>query len=395
MIKYKNFFIGLLIVAFIFQISKFYTFYEDYSDWQYADWLINYQGGFVRRGLIGEILFKIHIFLSINLDIIILFFIIFSYLILTFLLIKSLKFLDNSKIDTLIFFSPGFFIYPIMNSEVIGRKEILLFISLGLIVFFEKKLKDKYLILMIVLIILILSLSHSGLLFYSPYFIFLYFLINLNRNKKINLIKILVFIISLLVIFFLIYLNQGTKTQVFEICESIKNFVKEDCINRGQFLWLYSPLSEHMNINLKFKTNFKNYFFIYFLSLIAVFLFFSLKLKFSRFNTNNRYLNFINPFLIFLLLFILTIPIYILGLDWGRYISMSYFSSYFIYIYLIKEKNLKFEYNNSIIKKNVSKKLFFIFLIFYTLSWTFPFYAANSFKYPLKKPFIQLQKVIN
>ncbi len=395
MIKYKNLFIGLLIVAFIFQISKFYTFYEDYSDWQYADWLINYQGGFVRRGLIGEILFKIHIFLSINLDIIILFFIIFSYLILTFLLIKSLKFLDNSKIDTLIFFSPGFFIYPIMNSEVIGRKEILLFISLGLIVFFEKKLKDKYLILMIVLIILILSLSHSGLLFYSPYFIFLYFLINLNRNKKINSIKILVFIISLLVIFFLIYLNQGTKTQVLEICESIKNFVKEDCINRGQFLWLYSPLSEHMNINLKFKTNFKNYFFIYFLSLIAVFLFFSLKLKFSRFNTNNRYLNSINPFLIFLLLFILTIPIYILGLDWGRYISMSYFSSYFLYIYLIKEKNLKFEFNNSIIKKNVSKKLFFIFLIFYTLSWTFPFYAANSFKYPLKKPFIQLQKVIN
>ncbi len=395
MIKYKNLFIGLLIVAFIFQISKFYTFYEDYSDWQYADWLINYQGGFVRRGLIGEILFKIHIFLSINLDIIILFFIIFSYLILTFLLIKSLKFLDNSKIDTLIFFSPGFFIYPIMNSEVIGRKEILLFISLGLIVFFEKKLKDKYLILMIVLIILILSLSHSGLLFYSPYFIFLYFLINLNRNKKINSIKILVFIISLLVIFFLIYLNQGTKTQVLEICESIKNFVKEDCINRGQFLWLYSPLSEHMNINLKFKTNFKNYFLIYFLSLIAVFLFFSLKLKFSRFNTNNRYLNSINPFLIFLLLFILTIPIYILGLDWGRYISMSYFSSYFLYIYLIKEKNLKFEFNNSIIKKNVSKKLFFIFLIFYTLSWTFPFYAANSFKYPLKKPFIQLQKVIN
>jgi len=395
MIKYKNLFIGLLIVAFIFQISKFYTFYEDYSDWQYADWLINYQGGFVRRGLIGEILFKIHIFLSINLDIIILFFIIFSYLILTFLLIKSLKFLDNSKIDTLIFFSPGFFIYPIMNSEVIGRKEILLFISLGLIVFFEKKLKDKYLILMIVLIILILSLSHSGLLFYSPYFIFLYFLINLNRNKKINSIKILVFIISLLVIFFLIYLNQGTKTQVLEICESIKNFVKEDCINRGQFLWLYSPLSEHMNINLKFKTNFKNYFFIYFLSLIAVFLFFSLKLKFSRFNTNNRYLNSINPFLIFLLLFIFTIPIYILGLDWGRYISMSYFSSYFLYIYLIKEKNLKFEFNNSIIKKNVSKKLFFIFLIFYTLSWTFPFYAANNFKYPLKKPFNQLQKIIN
>ena len=91
MIKYKNFFVGLLAVAFIFQVSKFYTFYEDYSDWQYADWLINYQGGFIRRGFIGELLFKVHTFLSLNLDVIVLFFVIFLYLILTVLLIKTLK----------------------------------------------------------------------------------------------------------------------------------------------------------------------------------------------------------------------------------------------------------------------------------------------------------------
>ena len=186
-----------------------------------------------------------------------------------------------------------------------------------------------------------------------------------------------------------------TKTQVLEICDSIKNFVKGDCINRGQFLWLYSSLSEHMNITLKFKTNFKDYFIIYFLSLIGVFLFLLIKLKFAKFKTNNRYLNSINPILIFLFLFMLTFPIYILGLDWGRYISMSYFSSYFLYIYLIKENNLKFDLDNSILKKNISKKLFLIFVIFYTLSWTFPFYAANTFKYPLKKPFEALQKVIN
>ena len=79
MIKLKNFFIGLLVVAFIFQISKFYTFYEEYSDWQYADWLINYQGGFIRRGLIGELLFKIHNILSVNLDILVFSFVILLY----------------------------------------------------------------------------------------------------------------------------------------------------------------------------------------------------------------------------------------------------------------------------------------------------------------------------
>ena len=31
-----------------------------------ADWLINYQGGFVRRGFIGEILFQLNNFLKID-----------------------------------------------------------------------------------------------------------------------------------------------------------------------------------------------------------------------------------------------------------------------------------------------------------------------------------------
>ena len=92
MINYKNFFSGLLVVALIFQISKFYTFYLEYSDWQYADWLINYQGGFIRRGFIGEILFKTQNFLSLDLDVLVLYFVILLYFVLTIALIKSVKY---------------------------------------------------------------------------------------------------------------------------------------------------------------------------------------------------------------------------------------------------------------------------------------------------------------
>ena len=395
MIKYKKFFISFLVVAFIFQVSKFYSYYNEYSDWQYADWIINYQGGFVRRGFIGELLFKVHTFSLINLDILVLCFVIFLYIILTIVLIKSLNFLDSSKIDILIFLSPGFFLYPIMNSEVIGRKEILLFVSLGLIVFFEKCLKDKYLLTTIILAIFVCSLTHSGLLFYSPYLIFLYFLIRFDRNKKINLLEICLIIVSLITIISLIYFNQGSKIQVVDICNSVKDYVKNDCVNRGQFLWLYTPISEHMNISLKFKSNLKDYFTIYLSSLILVFLFFSLKLKSAKFNTNNKYLNRTSPLFIFFSLFLFTLPIYLLGLDWGRYISMAYFSSYFVYIFLIKKNNLKFNSKDLFFKKYISKKLFFIFIILYAFSWTFPFYDASSFKYPFKKPFNQLQKIIN
>ena len=393
MIRYKNFFIGLLILAFIFQILKFYTFYEEYSDWQYADWLINYQGGFIRRGLIGEILLQIHYFLSINLDILVFCFVVFLYSILLILLIKSVKYLETSKFDTLIFLSPGFFLYPIMNSEVIGRKEILLFVILGSFVFFEKYLKDKYLLLITLISILVISLTHTGLLFYSQYLVFLYFLISLSRNKEISFSEILIIAIYLLVLFLFLFSSESSKSQVLEICNSVKDFVKNDCVNRGQFFWLYRPMTEYFDVKL--TLDLESNFFIYSLSLFLVFVFISIKLYFSKFKSENNFLDVLNPFVIFLLLFVFTIPIYVVGIDWGRYISMSFFSTYFIYIYLIKQKMISFNFKNSFLKKKISKNLFFIFVFIYAFTWTFPFYGANSFKFTLKKPLVSALKIIN
>ena len=393
MINYKNFFSGLLVVALIFQISKFYTFYLEYSDWQYADWLINYQGGFIRRGFIGEILFKTQNFLSLDLDVLVLYFVILLYLVLTIVLIKSVKYLENSKIDILIFLSPGFFLYPIMNSEIVGRKEIFLFAILGLFVFFEKYVKDRYLLGITLFIILALSLTHTGLLFYSPYLLFLFFIIKVYRNKKLSFLEILIITTSLLVIFSLIYFNAGSKAQVVEICKSIKDFVKDDCINRGQFLWLYSPMTEYFDV--KSRLNLSTNFVIYLISLFFVFIFFSIKLYFAKFKSNNYLFNSINPLIIFFILFLCTIPIYIVGIDWGRYISMSYFSTYFIYIYLIKQKMITFNSKKFLFKRALSKNIFFIFVFFYAFTWTFPFYGASNFKFTLKKPLISVLKIID
>ena len=50
----------LFVITVIIIIFNFYYFVREQSLNQYADWLINYQGGFVRRGLIGEIFYQIH-----------------------------------------------------------------------------------------------------------------------------------------------------------------------------------------------------------------------------------------------------------------------------------------------------------------------------------------------
>jgi len=394
MINIKNFLFGLVLCASAFQIIRFYSFYLEYSAWQYSDWLINYQGGFVRRGLIGEILFKLHNFFSIRLDFLVLLLVIFLYVLLALLIIKSLKYLKNSKLDTLIFLSPGFFIYPIMNSGLSGRKEILLYVIIGLFVFFEEKIKSKYLLGIIIFSIFFTSLTHSGLLFYIPYLIFIFLLVKIERDKKLKYTELFIILLSMLSVLLLITFNQGSKLQVIEICSSIKSFVLDDCPNEGQFFWLAAPVKDH--IGFKSLTDLSDFrtLLVYFISLILVFIFIGIKLFYSKFKTNSFFINKLNPFIILPLLFFFTIPIYFLGWDWGRYISMSYFCSYFIYIFCIKKKLLVFNFNKNKINFNLSKKKFLVVVLFYSLCWTFPIYNANTFKFPLKKPLLHFQKIL-
>ena len=58
MLGYKSLIKLLILISSVIIIVNFFYFVKEQSLNQYADWLINYQGGFVRRGLIGEIFIK-------------------------------------------------------------------------------------------------------------------------------------------------------------------------------------------------------------------------------------------------------------------------------------------------------------------------------------------------
>ena len=371
----------IILTTLIFQVSKFYSFYTEYSAWQYVDWLINYQGGFVRRGLIGEFLFQIHKMINIDLDILIFSFVSFLYLMVSFFLIKTIKYLENSQLNTLIFLSPGFFLYPIMNSEVIGRKDILFLLVTAFFVFFEKRLNNKNLFVVLILLAFFLSLSHSIFLFYSPYLFFLFFLIKSVRKVKITLAEIIIFLMSLFVIFFLIYFNQGDELIVSEICKSVKSFVTSDCENRGQMFWLGNNAKSHISVQV---VSF-DHFLVYLISTILVYFFIFIKFYNSQFKIKNLKIHKFNPVFILLILFLFTLPVYYLGSDWGRYISLSFYGSFFILVLCVKEKLFLKDYE---IRFN---KIFFILLVIvYSFSWTFPFYHAEQIKFTLKKPILNI-----
>ena len=393
MISTKNFLLFLIVFCLIFITIKFYSYYIEYSEWQYSDWLINYQGGLIRRGLIGEILFKFHQLTLIPLDILIFIFVIFLYFFIYLCLIKSLKHIEKSKINILIFLSPAFFIYPVMNSEIIGRKDILFLFFLSFLTFFEKKLNLKIIFTILVIGIIITALSHSGLIFYAPYLILLYILIKQSRNLKINILEISV--IFLIIFFLLIFIQSfsGNDQIVNNICVSVKEFVAKSCGKSGQIFWLTKSLEDRIfEKTYMGKIYIMKYLIIYLSSIFISFLFISLSLFNSKLSFNILKNIKLNPFYIFLIAFIFTLPVYILGRDWGRYIYISYSSIFFIYIYCIKNNLLAFKGNFLKRIKNLSKFNFIILIFIYSFVWTFPFYDAKSFKIVLKKPIYQIIK---
>ena len=65
------YFVYLLVGTYIYLILQINEFPQKYV---FTEWLINYEGGYVRKGLLGQIIFNISNTLNIELKFIILFF---------------------------------------------------------------------------------------------------------------------------------------------------------------------------------------------------------------------------------------------------------------------------------------------------------------------------------
>ena len=93
------------------------TSYLNEANNSVAEWIINYQGGFTRRGLAGEIFAKISLFFEVPLRDIILYFL---YVIFIIYYLSIFIFFRNFKNNYLLIFailSPLFLIWPIAERE--------------------------------------------------------------------------------------------------------------------------------------------------------------------------------------------------------------------------------------------------------------------------------------
>ena len=159
-IKMKNnfnkYFLYYLSLLFIFSIVFLIKKHNVGNDSTISEWLINYSGGFTKRGIIGHLSILIANFFSIGLRDVILFFqiaLVGAYFIFLFIFIKDVKI---NVIIILSIFTPIFILYPVAEMEVLARKEVFIFCIFIIYLFLNNFfLKDIYKIFILPLAVLI------------------------------------------------------------------------------------------------------------------------------------------------------------------------------------------------------------------------------------------------
>jgi len=139
-----------------------------------ADWLVNYNYGFVKRGLSGTIFLSITRDKDTLLDLLS-FSLILIYVFIFFLLNKIYNSEKQNYLSVVLIFSPAAFLFPIYDSQGSFRKEILGFLAVLLLASSVKSSKKYKYVFMSLFIFSIAVFSHSvNVFFITTIFVLIY-----------------------------------------------------------------------------------------------------------------------------------------------------------------------------------------------------------------------------
>jgi len=371
--KFNNYFFIYLSLLFLFGIFWLYIKHSVGNDSTISEWLINYQGGFTKRGLIGEICFQIAIYFDLSLRFVIF---LFQSLIYSFFLILIYRFFRNIPTNLIIIlsiFTPIFLLYPIAEIEVLARKETFVFIGLILFLNISNFNYSSNLPLYYVFFILpIICLIWEPVVFFFP-FIASVLVIRLRHNQTTTLLsKITICFVPALVVAMIIAANPITPENHSIMENSLKENFGEDCyMSCGMLLSRSSIISQFVqNYESVLFESIIRYPLIILIGFGPIFLLsFNSKLK-TEVLFFKYFKNLLHPIL---LLLTPVLFLFAMGGDWGRWVNISYTFTVLFYFYLLQNNLVKI--NLEKITKKISfiknkKSLLVICFILYAFGWT-------------------------
>ena len=367
--KFKNYLILYLSFLFFICIFVLYTKHNVGNDSTISEWLINYSGGFTKRGIIGEIsIFFSRLFDQNLRDVIYTFqlFILAVYYILVYFFFKNLYL---ERYFLLSIFSPIFLIYPVAETEVLARKEVFIFVLFFLHALIPS-LNNNFIRLSKLVILPLSVLVWEPVVFFLPLWIFIDFVNFKMKNYEKNFFNEIIFYFPAILIAIIFIINPLTPEEHSQMAQVLSKEFNEVCYMSCALL------GDKTTIYQQFEGNFGKYslevFIRYFLIILIGFGPLFTLIYYSKLKTEKIiFLKKFNLLSVFLFLLSPVLLLFAMGYDWGRWVNISYIMTLITFFYLYKNnfiildtKQLNFN------RLNLLKPKYFLYIfIIYAFTW--------------------------
>lgn len=336
-----GFSIAITSIAIVWVNTLMHPEQLSYGPFHYSDWLINYSGGFIRRGLAGELiqyLTKDGPAIGVINTLV---FGIFTVLSLGLAVLLGLT-TKRWPIVAIVLMAPGSILTMAISNEFYYHKEVLFHACLVLVALIAMALAAargklakerlfKLLTFFIVLFVLVLPWIHESFIFISlPAQLLVLYFAALHLDKKINRMLFTLVIVSI-IIFVITAVFKGTLGLTLTMWDSLSP-VDRELINPGQaevlagggigaIGWTFwKALGDVIDL---FVSGYGWYWLLPMVLLaICAWLISSMAIEEKGLDRVAvwQYLDY------FLLIFLASLPLYCLGIDWGRWISANFIS---------------------------------------------------------------------
>jgi hypothetical protein len=297
--------------------------------WILGDWLINYQGGFVRRGLVGQIIFLISSWLHLSPLLIAVAVALVAYLLLYW---SIWKLMANSSWRLWVlaaFISPA-----LLGFAVAARggfhKDVLFLASLAvlLVLLMRKDVKGWILAAYIALTCAFCILSHEALFVYLPY-VLAALVIGMREIKRAAAIA-LIPLIFVMASFYAVTTHRGTAQTVAAICSALGKESQRVCGGAVSQLSYTSTSARQETIDI---TTLYHYYRVYpplgLLALIPIAMGFADLWKTPTLRRDLKLLAVAAA-----VSFAMSLTLFYYAQDWGRWIYIHLFSLFLILLFL-------------------------------------------------------------
>ena len=336
---------SILFFSTLIGIRTVYVFFTNTYAINIPDWLINYNFGFVRRGLAGALLLEFSndlSFISYKLLPVILFTIHFF---ITFFALKIFQENNKNIYSVFLLLSPIFILFPTYNvSKSAGNKEGLGLLILLIVIRSTYKKVDTRIWLILSVLVGISLFSHEVNIFIFLSILLGYLILKL-KIKKLFIFSIFLFSVMLILLIFLVPADGDVAEQ---LCKN--TFLQIENIDCSKSYWLQQNFSDSINFSISRIFQDIDYLVVY----GTYFVISILPLLLSGWLRNNKKL--------FLLTLLTFGPLFMAAIDWGRWINLIIFSFTLFYFVTLNKKDNFIVFN----LKNL------ILLIFYSTLWRVP-----------------------